>query len=178
MSRSEPVAVEGAASLGAVLVVAGLVEVLQVRLQQDGHPQQYQEVDLQRIHLLRIAKCHVRLDKDSAAPAHRTWLGYPSWWRGSGGGSWTRRCPPRGWRAARSAPWPASSSCPCWRWGGPRPTPWGGRAAWPRPAPCPGPGPPGPRRTGGRRWPWTCHVTTAQHCRFLSLFCFVLLFNF
>ena len=73
-------AVKGAAGLGAVLVVAGLVEVLQVRLQQDGHPaglpQRYQEVDLERIHLLRIAKCHVRLDKDSAAPAHRTWLGY------------------------------------------------------------------------------------------------------
>ena len=73
-------AVEGAAGLGAVLVVAGLVEVLQVRLQQDGHPaglpQRYQEDDLERIHLLRIAKCHVRLDKDCAAPAHRTWLGY------------------------------------------------------------------------------------------------------
>ena len=59
-------AVEGAAGLGAVLVVAGLVEVLQVRLQQDGHPalppQQDQEVDLERRHLLGIAKCHIRLD--------------------------------------------------------------------------------------------------------------------
>ena len=54
--------------------------MLQVRLQQDGHPalppQQDQEVDLERRHLLGIAKCHIRLDKDSAAPAHRTWLGY------------------------------------------------------------------------------------------------------
>ena len=80
----------GAAGLGAVLVpgedeeavrgVAGLVEVLQVRLQQDGHPalppQRDQEADLERIHLLGAEKCHVRLDKDSAAPAHRTWLGY------------------------------------------------------------------------------------------------------
>ena len=61
-------------------MVAGLVEVLQVRLQQVGHPalppQRDQEVDLERIHLLGAEKCHVRLDKDSAAPAHRTWLGY------------------------------------------------------------------------------------------------------
>ena len=53
-------------------MVAGLVEVLQVRLQQVGHPalppQRDQEVDLERIHLLGAEKCHVRLDKDSCTP--------------------------------------------------------------------------------------------------------------
>ena len=40
-------AVEGAAGLGAVLVVAGLVEVLQVRLQQDGHHRRGRKVLLE-----------------------------------------------------------------------------------------------------------------------------------